>query len=53
MASTITGDVRRMTGIADFIVHGLAHIAETKLGEDLDIEPHIRDMLFSDEFEEW
>jgi hypothetical protein len=26
-------------------VHGFRYIAETKLGDDLDLEPHVRDML--------
>jgi integrase len=37
--------VRELTGLGDFIFHGLRHIAETKLGE-LRVPPHVRDLLF-------
>jgi integrase len=43
--------VRRMTGIDDFILHGLRHVVETKLENLKDAEgrsvapPHIRDLL--------
>jgi hypothetical protein len=37
--------VRKLTGLEDFIFHALRHLAETKCAE-LGIQPHIRDMLF-------
>jgi integrase len=36
--------VRKLTGIDDFIFHGVRHVIETKLAE-LKIAPHIRDLL--------
>jgi hypothetical protein len=36
--------VRNMTGIEDFIFHGVRHLVETKLAE-LKVAPHIRDQL--------
>jgi hypothetical protein len=35
-----------MIGVDDFLWHGVRYLVETKLGEDLDVPPHIRDMLF-------
>jgi hypothetical protein len=48
----IVRDVRRLTGIKDFIPHGIRHLVETKCAELRDADgkplvlPHIRDMLF-------
>lgn len=40
----VIGRVRRRTHIEDFVLHGLRHVVETKLGE-LRVLPHMRDML--------
>jgi integrase len=45
-------EVRKQSGIKDFIWHGLRHLAETKCAELRDgnerplIPPHVRDLLF-------
>jgi hypothetical protein len=37
--------LRRLTGIEDFIWHGVRHLCETKTA-DIGILPHVRDLLF-------
>jgi hypothetical protein len=48
----LLANIRQLSGIPDFIYHGIRHLAETKTAELRDkqhrplILPHIRDMLF-------
>jgi integrase len=42
---TLQTQIRKATGLEDFIFHGVRHLLESKLAE-LKIPPHIRDLLF-------
>jgi integrase len=42
---TLQDRVRQLTGLADFIWHGVRHLVESKTAE-IGIPPHVRDMLF-------
>lgn len=44
-ATKLIAEVRKRTGIEDFILHGIRHLVETKTAQ-LGVPPHIRDVLF-------
>ncbi|MDP2410074.1 MAG: integrase arm-type DNA-binding domain-containing protein [Pseudolabrys sp.] len=43
--SPLQSKIIRASGMEDFFFHGIRHVIETKLGSDVKVLPHVRDLL--------